>query len=45
MENTDVYEPPVLVEAGGFMELTLGADKGGVTDFAGWFDIFSDFQG
>ncbi|MFC9730794.1 sigma-70 family RNA polymerase sigma factor [Streptomyces roseolus] len=45
MNSTDVYEAPVLVEAGGFMEMTLGAEKGGITDFAGWFDIFADFQG
>lgn len=40
MQQNSVYEPPAIVNAGGFAEATLGAPIGVSPDSSGWFRIF-----
>lgn len=40
-EHEDIYEPPTLVEVGGFGELTLGLPWGCPHDLVGWNTPFA----
>ncbi|MGW1196213.1 lasso RiPP family leader peptide-containing protein [Streptomyces sp. NPDC002536] len=45
MENIEVYEPPVLLEIGGFAELTCGSYGSGMADLYTYYYVPGVAQG